>query len=72
MSRLPDWLAAVYAEIGRQPDVRPGKKHRKVYVDGRFVGIISQCGDGSSDHRTVKNTISNVRKAARGLPTRRG
>jgi hypothetical protein len=71
VKRLPQWLADTYAAIGCEPDVRAGKKHAKIYVDGRVAAIVSHDGGRGQDHRSVKNCISNMRRAAKGLQARR-
>lgn len=71
MKRLPQWLVDTYAAIGQEPDVRAGKKHDKIYVNGKIAGIISHDGGRGQDRRSVKNCTSNIRRAAKGLQARR-
>jgi hypothetical protein len=50
-------------------EVETGGKHDKLRLDGKLVGIVSR--SGSAQPRSIKNTISNIRRVSRGLPNGR-
>ncbi len=49
-------------------EIATGKKHLKVRLDGRMVGILPKCGkDREGDPRALKNVRAQIRRAARAL-----
>lgn len=50
---------------GERWEIVPGSKHNHIRIDGKLVGILPK-GSGAADHRTIKNCISQIRKATRG------
>jgi hypothetical protein len=50
-------------------DIDAGGKHDKLRLNGKLVGIVSRGCETSP--RALKNTISNIRRASKGLPNGR-
>lgn len=52
-------------------EINHGTRHYKLIVNGTFAAILPK-GKGKDDHRrSVLNCISQVRRAAAGVPKRR-
>lgn len=64
--RLPPIIEEALNATRRHWEITPGKKHHHIRIDGRLVGILPR-GSGTVDPRAVKNCISQIRKAARGV-----
>lgn len=65
--RLPPAIEDALDATQRRWEIVMGSKHHHIRIDGRLVGILPK-GSGSVDPRAVKNCISQIRKAAKGVP----
>lgn len=63
--KLPRQLSEALESCGHPHECRMGKKHIKVYVGGRMVGVISRDTTKSREHGDCANVIKAIRKAAR-------
>lgn len=64
--RLPPRIEEALNATGRPWNIEQGKRHQKIMLDGRMVGILPLSGFQTADMRCIKNTVSQIRKAARG------
>jgi hypothetical protein len=62
--KVPRQIAEALAECGLPSECRMGKKHIKVYVNGRMVGVVSRDTTKAHDHGDCLNVIKAIRKAA--------
>lgn len=62
MLKMDSRVRAAIEATDKPWEVVPGKKHFQIRLDGRLVGILAK--NGTADERTVKNTVSQIRKAA--------
>lgn len=66
MIRVSDCIAKELEELGDRARIEPGKKHNKVYVDGKFIAILPLGGSFSErSHKAAMNIRSQIRRAAR-------
>ena len=65
--RLPSELREALDKTGLPWDVELGSKHNKVKLCGRLVAVFPRGGKQEQDKRSLLNTISQVRNAAREL-----
>lgn len=68
MNLLPKSLLEALKETGLPWDLAPGSKHYKLRVNGAFIGIWPLNGKSDADPRATKNTISQIRRYAAGVP----
>lgn len=64
--KLPPRIEEALNATGRPWSIEQGKRHHKIKLDGRMVGILPLSGFQTTDMRCIKNTVSQIRKAARG------
>lgn len=64
MKRIDPKLRQALEETGLPWEVVNGGIHFHVRLDGRLVGILPR-GGGAADPRALRNTIAQVRRAAR-------
>jgi hypothetical protein len=57
-------VEAILDETGLEWTIENGKKHKKIFLGGRFIGCLSQ-GSKVPGFRSVDNIISNIRRAVR-------
>lgn len=68
--RLPVELREALDKTGLPWEIENGKKHNKIRLAGRLVGVYPH-GKANGDHRrSLLNTITQVRHAAQELTTR--
>jgi hypothetical protein len=58
-------VARALDETGLPWEVISGKKHLKIMVNNRLVGILPH-GTNSGGPRAIKNCLSNIRRASEG------
>jgi len=68
--KLHPLLVAELDNTGLPWDVVEGTRHHKVRLCGHMVGIYPKGNAAGVDRRALLNTISQVRRAARGLKTK--
>jgi hypothetical protein len=68
--RLDPSIRSALEATGKAWEIVEGRKHHQIRLDGRLVGILPK-GSGTSDPRAVKNSITQIRRAAAGLPLNR-
>lgn len=51
-------------------ELRRGKRHQKIILDGRFVGILPHDCAPTGHQRALKATLTQIRRAARGEATK--
>lgn len=69
MKTHPEIVAALEA-TGKPYEIVKGKRHLKLKLDGKMVGILPSKGSGCDrDRRSLLNVISQIKRAARGIPT---
>lgn len=64
--KLPPRIEEALNATGKAWSIEQGKRHHKIKLEGRMVGILPLSGFQTTDMRCIKNTISQIRKAARG------
>lgn len=62
--RLPGRILAALKATGKPWTLERGGKHIKIRMAGRFVGILPLGGANEAD-RATRNTIAQIRRAAR-------
>lgn len=65
--RLPSLLRDELDACGHPWAIESGKRHFKLLVAGRFVGILPQGGISETDRRAVLNTRAQIRRAVQHL-----
>lgn len=66
--RLPPELLAELEASGMPWELVPGKKHYKLRVGGRMVGILPLSGKLQTTNKVpLKNTLAQVRRAIRDI-----
>ena len=65
--RLPDRLREALEETGLPWEIVEGGKHHKVKLAGRLVAVYPMGKAKEAEKRSLLNTISQVRRAAREL-----
>lgn len=65
--RLDPKIETALNETGKEWSITCGKRHYHIKIDNNLIGILPK-GSGSPDPRAVKNCISQIRKAAKGIP----
>lgn len=60
--RIDKRIQAALDETNLPWEIEQGARHRKIRVNGKFCGILGDC----AGPRTTKNTIAQIRRAARG------
>lgn len=65
--RLPAELREALDKTGLPWEVEASKRHNKVKLSGKLVGIYPLGKKQESDRRPLLNTISQVRAAARQI-----
>lgn len=53
-------------DTGMPWDIEQGKKHHHIRINGKLVGILPM-GSKAAETRTIKNCISQIKKAAKGI-----
>lgn len=53
-------------KTGLSWEIMQGSKHKKIYLQGRLVGILPRDGKKGAE-RTVCNTIAQIRRAAQSI-----
>lgn len=70
--RLPPEIERELEACGLPWTVDKGKKHHKIRVAGRMVGILPLNGKVQTSNKTpIKNTVAQIRRAAKELSTNR-
>lgn len=64
--RIPPAIESALEATGKPWEITTGKRHLKIKLEGRMVGILPLAGFQTTDMRCIKNTVSQIRKAARG------
>jgi len=65
--RIPNEIRAALEQCGHPYSLERGSRHIKIKVAGVLAGILPLGGKAnSSDKRSTKNTIAQIRRAARG------
>jgi len=64
--KLPPAIEQALNATGKPWEIAQGKRHLKIKLEGRMVGILPLSGFQTTDMRCVKNTISQIKRAARG------
>ena len=54
-------------QTGLPFEIERGSRHAKIVVGGVFAGIMPSDLKGSANPRATKNTIAQIRRAARSL-----
>ncbi len=67
MRNLPPQVEAALNETGLPWQIVAGKKHRKVYVAGQMVLVLSHGSKGFTGSRQLNNAIADIRKGVRRL-----
>lgn len=68
--KLPAELREALAKTGLPWEIENGKKHNKIKLAGKLVGVYPH-GKANGDHkRSLLNTITQVRRAAQELTTK--
>ena len=65
--KLPERLREALNGTGLPWDIELGKKHYKVRMAGKLVGIFPKGKAQDTDRRALLNTITQVRRAAQEL-----
>lgn len=63
--RLPEKIEAALNNTGKKWTAENGKRHIKLKLDGKMVGILPK-SMRLPEARSLKNTISQINRAARG------
>lgn len=63
---LPKPIEQALEATGLPWSIEAGGKHLKLRVNGRLAGILSRGSKRESDQRAVRNTVAQIRRAARG------
>lgn len=69
MARIAGCIEREIEALGDRVRIEPGKKHNKIYVDGKFIAILPL--GGSFCDRAPKaalNIRAQIRRAARACP----
>lgn len=64
--RLSKDVQRALEESGQPWRIDKGSNHLKIIVNDQFVGILPNKGHGPA-YRAQKNTIAQIRRAAKGL-----
>lgn len=64
---IPKTIKRELEATGHPWSVDKGKRHLKVRLCGRMVGILPGDGKGHSADRAAKNIVAQIRRAARDL-----
>lgn len=64
--RLPVPIEQALQSTGMPWEIEQGSRHRKIKVNGRMVGILPNGQLNSLHDRSLKNTISQIKKAGNG------
>jgi hypothetical protein len=66
--RAIDEVMELLKTSGAPWEIRQGKRHKKIIVNGRLVGILPNAGGSHSygGSRAHKNMLSQVRRAIKG------
>lgn len=70
MKKLDPAIQQALDETRLPYSVEVGSRHRKIIVNGVFCGILPS-GNNKAGQRTTKNTIAQIRRAARQQEGRR-
>ena len=62
--RLPKSVEQALTDTGLPWQIKPGKRHWKIFVDGRMASILPH-GSGDGGPRGFRNIISHIRRAGR-------
>jgi hypothetical protein len=62
---LPEAITEALNETGLPWSVEPGKKHRKIMLGGKLVGVVPLKGMGGRNSGDNKNIVSAIRRANR-------
>jgi hypothetical protein len=65
VKRIDPEIVAALEDTGKPFAFERGGKHLKIKLDGRLVGVLSN-GAATKNWREIKNTIAQIRRAARG------
>lgn len=64
--KLPAPIKEALNATGKPWEIEQGKRHHKIKLNGRMVGILPLSSFQTSDMRCIKNTVSQIRRAAKG------
>lgn len=70
MSPVPAKIQAALDETGLPYEIESGKRHRKIRLNGRFVGVVPHSKGSSDCRRAELNIVSQIRRGAAGHETR--
>lgn len=63
--RLPKPVQDALDDLGRPYEVEQGKRHRKIKVEGRLVGIVPMRPCDTDNDRATKNVVAQIRRAGK-------
>lgn len=63
--RLPKQVQQALDDTGLPYAVEPGKRHRKIRVEGRLVGILPMHTHDADNGRACKNIVAQIRRAGK-------
>ncbi|MDR7061981.1 hypothetical protein J2X38_004066 [Sphingopyxis sp. BE235] len=63
--RLPKQVQEALDATGRPYAVEHGRRHRKIKVDGRLVGILPLKPCHADNDRASKNIVAQIRRAGK-------
>jgi hypothetical protein len=64
-ARLPKPVQDALDDLGRPYEVEQGKRHRKIKVEGRLVGIVPLQACDADNGRGMKNVVAQIRRAGK-------
>lgn len=62
--KLHPAIAKVLEDTGLPWSIEQGSKHRQLRLGGRLAAILHHGKNASSDSRTIKNTVAQIRRTA--------
>jgi hypothetical protein len=65
--RLPKIIETALQDTGLPFEVVRGSRHHHIRVAGRLVGILPTHGSAEASPRALRNTVAQIRRAARGV-----
>lgn len=63
--RLPKQVQRALDDTGLPYAVEAGKRHRKIKVGGRLVGVLPMNGCDAGNDRACKNVVAQIRRAGK-------